>query len=208
MVFTRMPPACARQAAFGSLVLGALLLALAFALLGLAALPQHAFADGGVEVTDVYFCRGDVTDAVSPEPSQSWYISIQFSKNVSYANDGRDDAFVSKNAALVHLVGPDGSEVEGYTVKPGNSRESRQIIYIVTDVWLAPLTTYQVIVDAGVIAANGTDVLAEPYVFKFTTSAQCSNGLSLYENVGIPLIAGLLALGVVVQVVRVRRNAR
>lgn len=171
-------------------------------------MPQAAWADGGVEVTEVYLRGNSLPDSVSPEPSSPWLASVQFSKNVSYANDGRDDAFVDANAQRVHLVGPGGKDVEGVRIVPGESRESRQIICIATDEWLSPLTTYHIVVDAGVVAANGVDVLDEEYSFAFTTSAQCSNGLSLYENVGIPLFALVLVAGAVVQVVRVRRNVR
>lgn len=201
---TQVPPCPATRKAipgfFSSLVVAGLALLLC--------MPPAAWADGGVEVSEIYLRGNSSSDSVSPEPSSPWLASVQFSKNVSYANDGRDDAFVDDNVQRVHLVGPDGKDVEGVRIVPGESRESRQIIYIATDEWLSPLTTYHIVVDAGVVAANGADVLDEAYSFAFTTSAQCSNGLSLYENVGIPLFALVLVAGAVVQVVRVRRNAR
>lgn len=165
-----------------------------------------AFADGGVHYTGIYFGSAK-PDAVPPEPHLGYLAVLEFDKNVSFANDGRDDAFIQQNIDKVHVRRAwDGTEVGGFAIKPGGTREERQLIYINNDEWPAPITAYEIVMEPGIAAANGQDVTDREYVVTFTTGPQCENGLSIYQNVGIPVGIALLVAGAVVQAVRVHRR--
>lgn len=177
--------------------------ALSCALIG--SLPALAHAEGGVTFVGV---AGADAESVSPAPATAYTLSLKFDKNVGYANPGADTAFIEENVQKVHLLDARGNEVEGCTVRAGNGRDDRRIIYVQATEWLKPLSTYTVHIDAGIQAANGTDVSAQPYDVTFRTSAECPNGLTLYQNVLIPACILMLAAGVVVMVIRTRREQR
>ena len=179
------------------------------AMVPIAASPDRAHADGGVFVTDFAFGGGDFEpDVVPPEPTGIYRLVVEFDKNVSWARRGEDDSFVKENLEKVHLVYEDGTPVEGAEIKPAYGQSDRRLIYVFADDWLRPLTTYRVVVDAGIVAANGTDATDQPYEFEFTTTADCENGLTIYENVAIPVVGVLVVAGIAVQVVRTARSRR
>lgn len=165
-----------------------------------------AYADGGVAVTSVAFQEDVDPQAVPCKDPAAYLLCVEFDKNVSYARDGQDDTFVTENLGRVHLRYVDGTDVENVRVYGAHDQGDRRLIYVETQGWMRPLTVYHVVVDAGVTAANGEDVLASEYVYEFKTDSSCSNGLSVYENVMIPAAVVLVAVGVAVQAVRVRRR--
>ncbi len=174
------------------------------------ALPQTAFAAGGVTCADELSFLGSGTDEgrVSPEPGLAYLLYVQFDKNVSYAAPGKDDAFVEENLSKVHLVGPDGAEVAGSYVGGAHDHSDRQLIYVYCDEWLQPAAEYQVVVDAGIVAANGEDELGAAKVYTFTTSDELQNGWAIHELAVVGAVAIALIAGVCVQVVRVARRNR
>jgi len=167
--------------------------------------PSVAYGAGGVELAECTVINGEVD--VSPVPSNAWKFWLHFSKNVSYANNGQDRAFIEDNAAKIHLLTEDGKEVEGYAVRPGGTQEERQVMYIDLHEWLEPLTVYQIVVEPGILAANGSDVSTERYVITFRTSALCQNGLTVFENALMVVVPVVVAAGVVGAVIK-RRRAR
>ncbi len=169
-----------------------------------------AFAAGGVMCADELAFSGNVIngDRVSTEPSPAYLLCVQFDKNVSYAASGKDDSFVEENLAKVHLVGPDGAEVEGSYTGGAHDRSDRQLIYVYCDEWLQPAAEYKVVVDEGIMAANGEDKLANAKVYTFTTSDELPCGWTIHELVIVGAIAFALVAGVCVQVVRVVRRNR
>jgi hypothetical protein len=170
--------------------------------------PIAAYADGGV-----HFVEGDVQVSqsdglVSPEPGASSYLIIEFDKNVAYPNYERSDDFAENNLSLITLEKADGTPVEDYSVVAGVSNDDRRVFYIYIYDWLDPLTEYQVVMAPGIEAANGEDVSDEEYTFTFKTDARCKNGLSIYENIGIPTVGILLLCGMTFQIVRSVRQRR
>lgn len=195
--------------------------ALACGALGLAlfAAPAPlARAAGGVELTAVYLrgvdavdlaaaTSGAVVEGVDTSPSVVCVATLQFSKNVAYNNGDGDFAY--RNERRVHLYGPDGQEVAGSRLLLAYYDHSlRQYIQVCTDEWLAPLTTYTLVVDEGVEAANGEDVSTCAYTVTFRTGPDCQNGFTVYENAAMVAAPSLAACGVAVQLVRNRRRAR
>ncbi len=174
------------------------------------ALPQTAFAAGGVMCADELSFLGSGTDEgrVSPEPGSAYLLYVQFDKNVSYAAPGKDDTFVEENLSKVHLVGPDGTEVAGSYAGGAHDHSDRQLIYIYCDEWLQPAAEYQVVVDAGIVAANGEDQLEATKVYTFVTSDELQNDWTIHELVVVSAIVVALAGGVCVQVARVVRRSR
>lgn len=186
-------------------VLGCLLVVavLACALMGLRV--PSAYADGGVLFVGAV---GVDVENVSPKPSPAYTVALEFDKNVGYANQGQDTSFIAENVQKVHLLDSRGNEVEGVEVRTGSGRDDRRIIYVRATEWLAPLTAYTIHIDAGIQAANGADVSAEPYDVSFRTSAEMPNGLTLYENVLIPACIVAVVAGIAVMVVRGRKERR
>ncbi len=172
--------------------------------------PQTALAAGGVLCADELSFLGSGTDGgrVSPEPGPAYLLSVQFDKNVSFAAPGKDDAFVEENLSKVHLIGPDGTEVAGSYAAGAHDHGDRQLIYIYCDEWLQPAAEYQVVVDAGIVAANGEDELGAAKVYTFTTSDELQNGWTIHELAIVVAVAIALVAGVCVQVVRVARRNR
>jgi hypothetical protein len=167
--------------------------------------PLTAYGEGGVEMVNSTVADGET--GVSPEPYKPWKFAMQFSKNVSFAQEGRDDAFVANNLSKVKLLGPDGKEAENYVVNPGSSQGERQVIYISTDKWLDPLAEYQIVVEPGLIAANGQDVSSEQYVITFKTSEQREDGFTVYQVVIFQSLALLVVVGIAVQIVRTKKRS-
>lgn len=186
---------------FFSIVISA---ALAFLFTGAHALP--ASADGGVS----FVGTTSSTSELSYSTVSGYYrIALEFDKNVGYADAGRDAAFIENNIEKVRVLDAQGKEIEeDYVVHAGSSREERQLLYVDITEYLAPLTTYTVYIDAGIQAANGVDVSTESYEITFRTSAQCSNGLSLYQNISILTCVILIACGVTAGIVRTRKERR
>ena len=134
--------------------------------------------------------------------------SLIFSKNVAYAQVGRDRAFIEENKSLISLRRADGKPVEKYGVTVGYGHDERQVIYLFPNEWLSPLTKYQIVVAPGIQAANGEDVTTEEYVIEFTTDPYCENGLTIFQNIGIIVGVSVLALGIVVQLIRRKLSRR
>lgn len=178
----------------------------AFAFLFTGAHPLPALADGGVSFVGTGTTNFDTLTYNTV--TGRYRITLIFDKNVGYADAGRDDAFIENNVEKVHVLDAQGNEVEGLTVCAGSSREERQLLYVDITEWLAPLTTYTVYIDEGIQAANGVDVSTESYEFTFRTSAQCSNGLSLYQNILIPTFIILIVCGVATGIIRTRKERR
>ncbi len=171
--------------------------------------PLPAWAEGGVQCSDcLYFQAPQEGDLVSPDPGPAYYLFVEFDKNVSYANNNADDAFVQDNLGKVHLRKESGEDIDFARIGGAHDQGDRRLIYVYLEDWLAPLTTYQVVVDPGIRAANGEDVSTEEYVFTFKTSALCSNGLTVFQMVSIAIVVVVFAVGVVVAPVRVSRRRR
>lgn len=181
--------------------------------------PSPSFAAGGVELTggDVigektFSVTGsteiDAGTNISPVPplDHVWKLSLHFSKNVSYANAGRDDAFIKQNLSRIKLMTANGEEAEGYHVRAGGTQSERQTIYIDIDKWLKPLTEYRIVIEPGIQAANGEDVSTTRYVVKFKTNAQCENGFTVYQNAMIFVIPAILLAGGITAIIRQRVN--
>lgn len=165
-----------------------------------------AYADDP-EVTEVSYARDADGALVKPQPAgPSWNIAIGFNMNIAVAADGDDDSFIERNLTRVHLYKADGSEVSNWhaSVQGGGKR----VIYIDLEDWLEPLTEYKVVIDAGLEAADGSGAMQQSYVSTFKTGASCRNGLDVYQNLWIALGLILVAAGVAVQAVRVRRPRR
>lgn len=173
------------------------LFAFALALLATAT-PAHA---EGVSCEGVSYAYDD--DGVRCEPSNAWNIAVGFSTNVAVA-DGGDDGFIQRNLDRVHLLKADGSEAPNWhaSVQGGG----RRVIYIELEDWLDPLTEYQVVVDAGLEAADGTSATTSEYRETFKTSSATKNGLSVYQNIAIVAVPVFLVLGIIVQVARTQRQ--
>lgn len=166
----------------------------------------QAAEEAPVQVDGVSY-NHDGDGAVSPKPNEAaWDIAIDFSENVAVPLEGADDSFVQRNMDRVHLYTADGREVFGWyaSVQGGGKR----VIYIELDQWLKPLTEYQVVVDAGVEAAERDAATASEYRETFKTGSMCSDGLTIYQNIWIALAVLLVIAGVVVQVVRVKKRGR
>lgn len=171
--------------------------------MGFSAVP--AYADGGVSFVGAW---PEELDSVSPAPALAYTLSLQFDKNVGYDNAGTGDGFIQENTQKVHVLDDQGNEVEGIIVRPGSSREERQLLYVQATEWLKPLTTYTVRIDEGIQAANGTDVSTQAYEVQFTTSAECPDGLNVYQNILIPGSIIVVVGGVVAATIRTRKERR
>lgn len=175
-------------------------------LMGFSAVP--AYADGGVSFVGAW---PEELDSVNPAPNlmaAGWTLSLHFDKNVGYDNAGTGDEFIQENTQKVHVLDDRGNEVEGIVVHPGSSREERQLLYVQVTEWLKPLTTYTVRIDEGIQAANGTDVSTQAYEVQFTTSAECPNGLNVYQNILIPGSIIVVVGGIVAATIRTRKERR
>lgn len=192
-------------------------LAIACATIGCTFLmPSQAYAEGDIHVTDVYFATDtnafvaaeeNLATNICPRPAKNdnLNIGVLFDKNVAYAQTGTDDTFIKENESRMHLQYADGTPVEGTWAEGTYNFDARRGIYIGIPDWLSPLTTYRIVVEPGITAANGIDVLQEEYVFEFTTSALCRNGLMLYDNILIAVAVIVAICGIVVQIVRTAR---
>ena len=143
-------------------------------------------------------------DGVKCEPSNAWNIVLGFSGNVSVALEGEEDSFIQRNLSRVHLLKADGSEVGNWHASVQGA--GKRAIYIELDDWLEPLTEYKIVVDAGLESADGTAMLPATYTETFKTSSQTKTGLTVYQNVALAAVPLLLAAGIAVQVVRMRRQ--
>ena len=143
-------------------------------------------------------------DGVKCEPSNAWNIVIGFSENVAVPAEGADDSFVQRNLNRVHLLKADGSEVGNWHASVQGA--GKRAIYIELDDWLEPLTEYKIVVDAGLESADGTAMLPATYTETFKSSSQTKTGLTVYQNVALAAVPLLLAAGIAVQVVRMRRQ--
>jgi hypothetical protein len=169
--------------------------------------PTTAYGAGGVELLE-YSGVEDGQQDVDPKPPLAWKFSLHFSKNVSFPRDGADPAFIANNLSLVRLEKSDGSLVGAYRVRAGFSMEERGLIYIDLDDWLEPLTTYRIVVEPGIRAANGEDVSTERYTIEFKTGPQLSFGMTVFEVVALVCVGLFVVAGATVQIVRVVRRRR
>jgi hypothetical protein len=195
-----------------------------------------AFADGGVEMVHVWYGDGGTTDPyledgttdVSPAPTggtnwvyneeaqageqeafTSWKFALQFSKNVSWARNGEDGAFVEHNLALISLERADGKPMDAtYRVRAGNSQDERTVIYIDLLSRLSPLTDYRIVADAGITAANGEDVSAVRYEINFRTDATLPGGMTVFGVIAIACFAVFIAAGLAIGALRLRRRRK
>lgn len=170
-----------------------------------------AWADGGVACTDITLSRMDDAGRVDPDPRYDpdawmWWGSLQFDKNVSYAQNGKDDGFVDNNVSKIHLQTADGRDVEGFWAEGTHSHAERQVIYLRLSERLQPASTYRVVVDQGIEAANGSDVTSQPYVFEFTTTDDLGNGLTIHALVAGAAVALAVATGIGAGCVRVAKR--
>lgn len=149
----------------------------------------------------------DANGAITTRPNtMMWDIAVDFSVNVAVPLPGADDGFIQRNLSRVHLCKADGSEVRGWHASVAGG--GRRVIYIELSEWLEPLAEYQVVVDAGLEAAESDDVLASEYRESFVTGALCSNGLTVYQNAWIVLAVLVVIAGIVIQAWRVRGRKR
>lgn len=183
----------------------------ALALWALCPLCPRASADEylpEVYVEGVSHCYDD-DGAVDTRPrldAGMWDIAIGFSVNVAVPVESGEDGFIQRNLDRVHLYRADGSEVDGWyaSVEGGGKR----VIYIELEDWLDPLTEYQVVVDAGLEAADGSSAMAAEYRETFKTGAMWPDGLTVYQNAWIALGAFVVLAGIATQAVRVARRKR
>ena len=87
--------------------IGAGLAAAILALCVLLCHPAAAYSDGGVEFVGITSQGSPDVSAVDPNA----FVAVHFSKNVSFANHGRDPAFVEANREKIHLVDASGASV-------------------------------------------------------------------------------------------------
>lgn len=166
---------------------------------------------GGIELVGTQIGnKKNLSGEVHPYANPSFpYISLGFNKNVSYVREGDDPSFVEENAKKVSLRRADGEPVGvEWRVGTSNTFDARYFLEIMVDGWLDPLTDYEVVVEPGIVAANGIDVSDREYVIPFRTSEECADGLSVYEKAGIVLLTAAVVAGVAAGVVRMRREKR
>ena len=168
-------------------------------------MPSAAYADGGVSLVQVWAGSQGVDD-VWPGPVDGYNLSLEFDKNVSYANQ-QDDAFVSDNLAKVYVVDGSGRRLDSIVTAGASGPDDKTVIYLRATEWLVPLAKYTVVAEAGIRAKNGEDATAVEYRSTFTTSADCANGLTVYQNVALCVVAAAAMLGAVAAFLR-RRRAR
>lgn len=172
------------------------------------AAPTVAFADGGVICLDqLFFQQPSQQDGrISTQPNSAYLLYVQFDKNVSYAQPGKDGAFVDENLSKVHLTTADGTEVSGSWISGAHDHGDRQLIYVHCDEWLEPLTEYRVVVDQGIMAGNGADELGKSVEFTFYTDDLLSNGWRIRYIVAVAVTVLAVFGGVAVQLVRVAKR--
>lgn len=200
--------------------LTAAFIALAFAIACALCLPARAFADGGLEIVrvDDWYDGSSVSltsDLVTAEecPSEIHVLTaagnevftgyyhvgtIVFSKNVSF-DKGRPELLkqVQENLGRVHFLTASGEPVPGGVIYSYNDNEMRHSINVLTTEPLAPISPYKFVVDAGVVAANGEDVLLEPYEYSFVTGPEIGGGWTIWHIVCGAAAALLLVAGIV-----------
>lgn len=149
---------------------------------------------------------------VSPEPSNEvWKFALVFDQNVAYTDSKLESAraFLAENETKVHLRRAGSGEDVGFAyAMTGGTLDERKLIYVHTDDWLDPFTEYEIVADAGIVTASGTDELKEPYRVQFRTSGLTRYGFTVQEAVATVLVVAIFAVGVVVGVVRMRRRSR
>lgn len=193
---------------------------LAFAIIVALCMPGQAFADGGLEVirVDEWYDGSSVelaSDIVTGEKRasemepltangkqsiQGYYHvgTIVFSKNVSFDKE-RPELLkqVQENLGRVHFLTASGDPVPGGVIFSYNDGEMRQSINVITTEPLAPISPYKFVVDAGVTAMNGEDVLTEPFEYSFVTGPEIGDGWTIWHVVcgiaaGVLLVAGVI----------------
>ena len=165
---------------------------------------SHAYAAGGLELELSKPEQG--AEEVHTQPYPYYDMMLQFSKNVSFVQEGRDGAFVENNKKLIHLLDKHGNEVEGFWIREGGTFEERTVMYIEIEDWLYPYTEYFMLVEPGIMAANGEDVTTEQYLISFKTGGLQPNGLTLPQNVAIAVAVVFVLLGIAIQILRIRKN--
>lgn len=193
-------------------------------------IPSDAYADGGVVLVETYF-RDDAQYELDPSPTMPWayeeaisvaeeqklhpagiyqgsFAYLLFDKNVGYANEGRDEAFIENNESKVWVEDLDGNRIEGVYAWVQQDMEYRRLINLSSDVWLKPLTTYHIVVEEGIMAANGMDMTEEPYVIEFKTSAMTPLGLTVFQIILIALIPILVITGIIAAAIKAKRRVR
>ena len=174
-----------------------------------------AVAADGITLRGFLTDNGQVTE-VTPKPlaNPTPLCTVYFDRVVgideaspikpSAEQEKRADA----NLGKVHLL-HDGREVEdAKVVAVGGEGGAMLNLAIEHEGWLLPLAEYTVLVDAGVFDIETGAITGQPYSLTFKTSALCSNGLTLYENVLIAAVLVIVCVGIAVQALRVRRRAR
>ena len=173
---------------------------------------SNAEGAGGVVLADWGFAARstNASGELHPHPFAAFpYVQLVFSKNVSYAREGADDAFIAENAAKISLRRADGKDVGvNWWVSTSSSFDERACLGIMVDGWLDPLTDYEVVAAPGILAANGVDVSDQEFVVSFRTSEECPDGLTVYEKAVIVLATAAVVAGVVAGVRRMRREKR
>lgn len=187
-----------RTASLLRVLLSVMLFAAAFS-----AFPQQAFAEGGVTLVKVWAGSRGVHD-VWPGPVDSYNLSLEFDKNVSYPNQG-DDAFVRENLEKVYVMDSAGRRVDSIVTEGASGPEDKTVIYLRATDWLAPLSEYTVVARAGIRAKSGVDATAVEYRTMFTTGAECSVGLNVYQISALVVCGLALVIGLIVSSVRKKR---
>lgn len=139
---------------------------------------------------------------------QGSFAYLLFDKNVGYANEGRDDAFIQNNESKVWVEDVQGNRVEGVYAWVQQDMEYRRLINLSSDVWLKPLTTYRIVAEEGIMAANGLDVTEEPYVIEFKTSAMTPCGLTVFQILLIVLVSVMVLAGIITAAIKAKRSVR
>ncbi len=134
------------------------------------------------------------------------FMVVMFDKNVGCPKTLDDSAFVERNVERIRIVRVrDGYEVATHAYSSMQS-DDRRCLYVCLDEWMDPLTNYEIVVDAGIEAANGVDVSAEEYRFPIKTGALCKIGLTVFQIGWIAAAVALVACGVAWSVRRVRKE--
>lgn len=152
---------------------------------------------------------------VSPKPHDfvegSSLALVYFSDDVLVASDDNEarseaeNAISNSNREKMHLL-CNGVEVRGCLFEGEAGKES--LVHVANLEWLRPLATYTVQIDAGVTSLDGASSTSESYSFEFVTSDSCANGLSLSQNIALAGASVVLATGILVMAIRIKRGRR
>ena len=69
---------------------------------------------------------------------------------------------------------------------------------------MEPLTTYRIVVQEGIMAANGMDESEEPYVIEFKTSAMTPCGLTVFQILLIVLVSVMVLAGIIAAAIKAK----